>query len=146
MSIKQLSIFIENKPGRLADVTECISKAGINMYALSIADTTDFGIVRIIVDKTEEAAAVLKEFGFTVKETDVIAVAIEHRPGGLSNVLRKIGTANASIKYMYAFTGQTANHSAIVIIRFANQGEVLAKLESVGIRLLHMEDINNLCM
>ena len=105
MIIKQISIFVENKPGRLAEITEIIAKNDINIRALSVADTTHFGILRIIVDDPEMVQRVLKEAGLTVSITSVITAAINDRPGGLAAVLKLFAAHDIQIEYMYAFTG-----------------------------------------
>ena len=133
---KQLTVFLENKPGRLEEVTACLADENINLHALSIADTTDFGILRMIVSEVEKAMAVLKAKGFMVKITDVIAVAMDHSPGSLNKVLRELRSLDISIEYMYAFTSRHKDHDAIVILSLSNQEEALAKLKGGGITIL----------
>lgn len=142
--IKQLSVFIENKPGRLCQVTKIISDNGINIHALSIADTTDFGILRIIVKDYEKAKRVLKEQGFTVKITDVIAVSLEHTPGSLAGVLKKLEDADISIEYMYAFTSRSDNHDALVILRLSNQEQSVEKLRAMKVDILESDIIDEI--
>ena len=113
--IKQISIFVENKFGRLSSIIEVLGKNNIDISALSFADTTDFGILRIIVDKPEEAVIVLKEHGVAVKFTDVIAVTIDDTPGGLSKVLAKLTENNITIDYMYAFVGKKEGKALMVV-------------------------------
>lgn len=113
--IKQISIFVENKFGRLASIIETLGKNNIDISALSIADTTDFGILRIIVDKPEEAVLVLKEHGVAVKCTDVTAVAIDDTPGGLSSVLEVLTKEGITIDYMYAFVGKKEGKALMVV-------------------------------
>ncbi len=113
--IKQISIFVENKFGRLASIIDALGKNNIDISALSIADTTDFGILRIIVDKPEEAVLVLKENGVAVKCTDVIAVAIDDTPGGLSKVLEILTKEDITIDYMYAFVGKKEGKALMVV-------------------------------
>ncbi|MCL2461320.1 MAG: ACT domain-containing protein [Defluviitaleaceae bacterium] len=144
MLIKQLSVFIENKPGRLAEVTSFISDAGINIHALSVADTTDFGILRMIVDDPDKARSVMKSAGLTVKPTDVLAAGLEDKPGSLSEVLRELGKCGVSIEYMYAFTSRSSKHHAMVIIRLANQADVLDRVMKSSIRFLEEDDIREL--
>ena len=114
MIIKQISIFVENKAGRLAEITETIAKAGIDIRALSIADTTDFGILRLIVDKPEEAALTLKEAGLTVSITNVIAVGIDDTPGAFSVPMRILADAGIDVEYMYAFVENKADTATFV--------------------------------
>ena len=139
--IKQLSVFIENTPGRLAKIMTKIADAGINIYALSIADTADFGILRLIVDDAESAKEIMKAQGLMVKMTDVLAVALEHRSGGLAAVLNELAQVGASIEYMYASTSRAQGHDAMAIISLSNQPEVLENLKNTGIRMLSKEDI-----
>jgi len=136
---KQITVFIENKPGRLAEVTRCLADEGINLHALSIADTTDFGILRLIVSDPDRTVAVLKEKGFMVQTTDVIAVAMGHNPGSLHKILRELETLDISIEYMYAFTSRMNDYEAIVILRLDNQDAALDKLKGGNIRILEWE-------
>ena len=142
MQIQQLTIFVENKPGRLSEVVNCISNTGVNMHALSLADTTDFGIVRLIVDNVENARDALREQGFIVKTTEVIAVALEHRPGSLAEVLRELAGAGISIEYMYAFPSRSVEYQAMVVMRLANQDRSVGLLPELNIHLLSHKDIN----
>ena len=134
--LQQLTVFIENKPGRLEEVTGCLAAENINLHALSIADTTDFGILRMIVSDPEKAVTVLKEKGFMVKTANVIAASIGHSPGSLHKVLRELRILDISIEYMYAFTSRHKDHDAIVILSLSNQDEALKKLTSSGFPLL----------
>ena len=102
MKVKQISVFLENKSGRLAEVTRTLGKHDINIRALSIADTTDFGILRLIVNKPADANRILREEGFMVSETEVIAVDVPDRPGGLADVLEMLGKVGVNIEYLYA--------------------------------------------
>lgn len=113
---KQISVFLENKAGRLSHVTRVLGEAGINIRALSIADTSDFGILRIIVNEPGRAYKILKEAGFTVSETEVIAVQVPDSPGGLGAVLEQMAEENLNIEYLYAFLG-TADNNALVILK-----------------------------
>ena len=103
MQIQQLSVFIENKPGRLAEITEVLAEAGIDIRAISVADTSDFGILRVIVDKPKEAVAALKQHGMTVSLTNVIAVGIDDEPGAFSKAVRLLADEGFDMEYMYAF-------------------------------------------
>lgn len=116
MFIKQVSVFVENKAGTMADVLELLGKNGIDLSALSIADTTDFGILRLIVSDPFNAEKILKENGMIVKLTDVIAVGIEDKPGSLSKILNTLKENGIELDYMYAFIGKTT-HGAIVIMK-----------------------------
>jgi len=109
MGMKQISVFLENTTGRLCEVTKTLAKAGINLRAINIADTADFGILRIIVDKTEEAANVLNAAGFTIKMTTVAAVEIDDKPGSLDKLIEMIQQSGINIEYLYASLGGAAN-------------------------------------
>ena len=135
MNIKQLSIFVENKQGRLAEITEIISKAGSNIRALSIADTTDFGILRLIVDTPDTAAAALKEAGITVSVTNVIAIGIDDTPGAFSVPMRILSDAGIDVEYMYAFITRKSE-KAYVILRVADNDLATKTLADKGIELL----------
>lgn len=135
MNIKQLSIFVENKQGRLAEITEIITKANANIRALSIADTTDFGILRIIVDKPDEAAACLKEAGVTVSVTNVIAIGIDDNPGAFSRPMRLLSDAGVDVEYMYAFITRKSE-KAYVILRVADNDAATKVLIENGVELL----------
>ena len=135
MIIKQISIFVENKAGRLAEITETIAKADIDIRALSIADTTDFGILRLIVDKPEEAALTLKEAGLTVSITNVIAVGIDDTPGAFSVPMRILADAGIDVEYMYAFISRDTQ-KAYVILRVADNDVAAKALTDKGVTLL----------
>ncbi|MBR3995323.1 MAG: acetolactate synthase [Clostridia bacterium] len=115
MSIKQLSVFVENKFGRVSDICNVLAENHINMSALSIADTSEFGVARIIVDKPEEAKKVLSQSGVIVKVTDVIGVAIDDKPGGLAAVLDLLKEGKVSVEYMYAFLPKMRDHAMVVM-------------------------------
>ena len=137
--LKQITIFLENKPGRMEQVTGCLAGNDINLHALSIADTTDFGILRMIVSDPEKAVCVLKENDFMVKITNVVPVAIGHSPGSLHKVLRELKKRDIFIEYMYAFTSRHKEYDAIVIFRLADQDAVLGSLKDSGIPILGAE-------
>lgn len=135
MRVKQVSIFLENTAGRLSAVAHCLGKAGINIRALSVADTSDFGILRLIVDNPDAACRSLEEDGFTVKTADVIAVEMEDVPGGLAHVLDVMATGDANIEYMYAFNGKW-NGNALLIFRVEDPEAIIAHLERHGVRVV----------
>lgn len=141
--VKQISIFVENKSGRLADILSAVAEKGIDISALSIADTTDFGILRMIVNDPQRAYETLKEMGMAVKLTDVIALAIEDKPGGLAKELVKLKEAGVSIEYMYAFIGKTEN-SAMVIVRVDHPEESLKILKDVPVHVVDSEEVYRL--
>jgi hypothetical protein len=140
MLIKQLSIFVENKAGRLAEITSVIAKAGIDIRALSIADTTNFGILRLIVDKPDEAEKVLKEAGLTVSLTNVIAIGIPDQPGGFSAAMQCLADAGMGIEYMYAFISRDQGR-ACVILRVGDNDGAIAALQQGGVEILTSERI-----
>ena len=143
MIIKQISIFVENKKGRLAEITETLAKAGANIRALSIADTTDFGILRLIVDKPDESAAALKEAGITVSVTNVIAVGIDDVPGAFSKPMRILADAEIDVEYMYAFITRKSER-ADVILRVADNDAAAKVLLDKGVELLDEEGFHSL--
>ena len=135
MELYQVSVFVENKSGRLADITEVLSKNNINIRALSIADTTDFGILRLIVDKPEFAEKALKEAGLTVSLSNVIAVGIPDKKGGIAETLAAIADKDVSVEYMYEYIVPNSDH-AYFIIRVADNEKAVAALQSHGCELL----------
>ena len=140
MKVEQISIFLENKSGRLADVASVLATAGINIRALSLADTTDFGILRLIVNDTEKAKQVLKDNGFTVGKTEVIAVEVLDRPGGLAEILNIMKNNGINVEYMYAFV-QKSGGNAIIIFRFDELEKAIDTLQKGGIRILKGEEV-----
>ncbi|MGD9679134.1 MAG: ACT domain-containing protein [Vulcanibacillus sp.] len=135
MLVKQISVFLENKSGRLAEVTKRLAEKNIDIRALSIADTTDFGILRLIVNKPEEAEEYLKENGFMVSAATVIAIVIEDRPGGLSVVLESLENQSIAIEYMYAFVGKSGKE-ALVILRVEDNLKALETLKNNNIKVV----------
>ncbi|NLM38073.1 MAG: ACT domain-containing protein [Firmicutes bacterium] len=135
MKVKQISVFLENKSGRLAQVTKILGDNRINIRALAIADTADYGILRLIVNDPAKAVAVLRAEGLTVRETEVIAVEVPDQPGGLAAVLQELDAKGINIEYMYAFVGKTAAN-AIVIFRVEETDRAVALLENSRVKLL----------
>ena len=135
MKVEQISIFIENKSGRLAEITRILGEAGINIRALSLADTTDFGILRLIVNEVEKAKEVLKEKGFTVNKTEVVAVEVPDKPGGLSAILQALDKENTTVEYMYAFV-ERCGGNAVIIFRFDETDKALEVLRGNGFNVL----------
>lgn len=117
LKIEQISIFIENRSGRIALITSALGDAGVNIRAMSLADTSDFGILRLIVNDVEKAVDVLKHKGFTVRLSPVVAVEIKDRPGELGRFLTDLEEAGLNVEYMYAFVQKSGEH-AVVIFRF----------------------------
>ncbi len=140
MKVEQISIFIENKSGRLAEVTHVLGAAGVNIRALSLADTSDFGILRLIVDKTDLAKSVLKEKGFTVNKTEVVAVEVPDRPSGLSGILHVLDEAKVNVEYMYAFV-ERCGENAVIIFRFDDTEGAIKVLTGRGITILSGERV-----
>jgi hypothetical protein len=134
MGMKQISVFLENTTGRLCEVTRTLAKAGINLRAINIADTADWGILRIIVDKTEEAADVLNAAGFTIKLTTVAAVEIEDKPGSLDKLVVMIQKFGLNIDYLYASLGGSSG-KAVVIFKLEDHDKGFAMLEKSGLTL-----------
>jgi hypothetical protein len=143
MKVEQISIFIENKSGRLAEITRILGDAGINIRALSLADTSDFGILRLIVNDVETAKTVLKEKGFTVSKTEVIAVEVPDRPGGLSTLLQILDTNQINVEYMYAFV-ERCGGNAVIIFRFDETDKAIDSLKGSGFTILEGERLCNL--
>jgi hypothetical protein len=140
MKVEQISIFLENKSGRLAEVTGVLAKAGVNIRALSLADTADFGILRLIVNKTDQAKQILKESGFTVAKTAVIALEVPDSPGGLAGILSTLDKAGINVEYMYAFV-QRSGDNAIIIFRFDELDKATRVLLDAGVRVLRAEEV-----
>ena len=135
MKVEQISIFIENKSGRLAEITRVLGNNGVNILALSLADTSDFGILRLLVDNTDVALSTLKEGGFTVNKTDVVAVEVPDQPGGLSVILQILDNAQINVEYMYAFVERNAGN-AVIIFRFDEIDSAIDTLKGEGINIL----------
>lgn len=143
MKVEQISIFIENKSGRLAEITRILGDAGINIRALSLADTSDFGILRLIVNDVETAKAVLKEKGFTVSKTEVVAVEVPDRPGGLSSLLQTLDADQINVEYMYAFV-ERCGGNAVIIFRFDETDKAIGTLKDSGFTILEGERLYSL--
>jgi hypothetical protein len=141
--VEQISIFLENKSGRLAEVTDLLARSGINLRALSLADTADFGIFRLIVNDPEKTVAVLKENGFTVARNEVVAVMLPDRPGGLAGVLSTLQGKGINVEYMYAFV-QKSEGNAVLIFRFDEAGKAADALRQAGLRVLSGEEVQRL--
>ncbi|MGW8323806.1 MAG: ACT domain-containing protein [Thermodesulfobacteriota bacterium] len=135
MKVEQLSIFLENKSGRLAEVTRLLGASGINTRALTLADTTDFGILRLIVNDNAEALRVLKKAGFTVGKTEVVAIEVPDRPGGLAEILDRLGSAGINVEYMYAFVEKSGD-DAVVIFRFDDIDQAIELLRKSGVEIM----------
>lgn len=143
MTVKQISVFLENKPGRLAEFTDVLSKNNIDMRALSLAEAEDFGIVRIIVDDVYNASTVLKDAGYVFSITKVLAVAIPDEPGGLSRVIRVLGDSSVNVEYMYAFITRKKG-LAYMIFRVADNKRAIEVLQENGIRPVCQDELADL--
>ncbi|MEA1926571.1 MAG: ACT domain-containing protein [Candidatus Auribacterota bacterium] len=140
MKVRQLSIFLENRSGRLAEVTEIMGEAAINIRALSLADTSDFGILRVIVDDPDKALRILEENGFTVAVTEVLAVEVEDEPGGLSRVLKLLNKQEVNVEYMYAFMEKLTDH-ALLIFRIEDIEGAIEICRKHGIKILSEKEV-----
>lgn len=140
MLVKQISVFVENVPGKLVEVSQILGENNIDMSALSLADSSDFGILRLIVNDPDKAYQVLREHAFVVKLSEVIAVVIDDRPGGLTGVLQMLAQAKISLEYMYAFVGSQDGH-AVVVLRPNDTEAALKILEENHVSTLEPKDI-----
>lgn len=143
MTVKQISVFLENKPGRLAEFTDVLSKNGIDLRALSLAEAEDFGIVRIIVDDVYNASTVLKDTGYVFSITKVLAVSIPDEPGGLSKVIRVLGDNDVNVEYMYAFITRKKGR-AYMIFRVEDNHRAIEVLQKQGIRPACQDELADL--
>ena len=144
MSIKQISVFLENKPGSLYAMTGVLAQNGIDMRAFSLAETSDFGIARIIVDDVYKTTTVLKDAGFINNITPVLGVAIPDVPGGLCKVLEALTNARVNVEYMYAFLGGKDVDHAYMIFRVEDNSAATAALSARGIKTVEQEEIDKL--
>ncbi|MBO5726964.1 MAG: amino acid-binding protein [Clostridia bacterium] len=140
MFIKQLSIFVENKHGRIENIISSFADNDINIRALSIADTTDFGVLRVIVDDVDKAKSVLREIGIISKTTDVLAIYIDDKTGGLAEVLKDVSAAGVSVEYMYAFLSKTQGKALMVLKADDEEGAEIV-LRQHGIAIAEPDDI-----
>ena len=143
MTIKQISVFIENRMGRLYDITHTLAMGGVNIRAFSVADTVDFGILRLIVDKPAQAVQVLKEGKFTVSETEVIAVRLGDQSGDLSHVLKVLLEDDISVEYGYAFVSHSVD-SAMVILRVSDNNRAVQLFAKAGVEVMGEQMIEKL--
>ena len=140
MQVPQISVFLENKVGRMADVTNALAENDINIIALSVADTSEFGILRLIVNKPEAAYQAIKEAGFTVMTNFVIAVEVADEPGGLAKILDVLTRAKLNVEYMYAFVERSTGRAAL-IFRFDKEQEAVKVLQAAGVNILKKVDL-----
>ncbi len=135
MEVAQISIFLENRSGGLADVADVLARQGIDIKAITLADMSDFGILRLIVDDPDLTRAVLKEAGFTVDKTRVVAIEVPDRPGGLRDTLQALKRSGINVEYMYS-AARRSGESAIVIFRFDEVGRAIDALRGAGLKVL----------
>ena len=143
MKIKQLSVFLENKPGHMSAICKRLAEANISILTLSLADTQQFGILRLIVGDWERAMKLLQEAGCVVRIAEVVAIEIEDRPGGLADILSILEEANVNIEYMYAFTFHKAD-KAILVFRFENPDAAVQILQDKGVNMFDGVDLYNM--
>ncbi len=143
MKVRQISIFLENRSGRLASVLREVGRAGVNIRALSLADTSDFGILRLIVDDVDKCVLALRDTGHTVSLTEVLAVEVPDQPGGLAGILDKLSAANLNVEYMYAFVCR-ATEKAVVVFRFEDVDGAATALTQAGISVLRADTVYQL--
>ena len=140
MTLNQISVFVENRPGRVQTIAKSLSDNGINIRALSLADTTDFGVLRIIVDDTDKACEVIRAQGIVAKVTNVIAVYVDDRTGGLASVLASIADAGIDIKYMYVFLGRLEG-KALTIMKVDDDAKAEQVLREHGIEIAGIDEL-----
>ncbi len=140
MPIKQLSLFVENQPGSLSKVCQVLKENRINISTLSLADTREYGILRLLIQEHERARDVLEKAGYVVKVTDVLALTVPDHPGGLADTLAILDKHALSVEYMYAFTYGRSN-KAIIVFRFENPEKAIAMLKNEPIELVRAEEL-----
>ena len=140
MKVEQISVFLENKTGRLSEVTTILAEAKVNIRALALADTSDFGVLRLIVDNIELANDVLKENGFTVGKTEVLAAEVDDQPGGLNRILDILKDQAINVEYMYAYVSHTGR-DAVMIFRFDNIEGAAKVLAENGVTVIDGEKL-----
>ena len=143
MAIKQITVFVENKQGALVSITDILAKSNINLRALSIAETNDFGILRLIVNDVETAKKALSDNGYLIKVTDVVGVKIGDAPGKLTAALNVLDKSGINMEYLYAFMARTERH-AYVVLRVEDNEIAESALEREGFHLITDADINKL--
>lgn len=144
MKVQQISVFLENRTGRMADAARLLSEANVNIRALSLADTSDFGILRLIVDRVDQAIEVLRGAGYTCALTDVVVIEIPDHPGGLAEVLQTLQDSSINVEYLYAFVEKEAIDKAVVVFRFDNLEAAVDTLKGTGITFLPAERVYKL--
>ena len=140
MKIRQLSVFLENRPGRLSALCRTLADAGVNLSTLTLAETGEFGLLRLITPDADKAKAVAEKAGYAVTMTEVVALQVPDRPGGLASVLKVLETANISVEYMYAFAMRTGG-DAVMIFRFDDMDRAIAVLQAGGVAVFKAVDL-----
>jgi len=143
MAVRQISVFLENKIGRLAEITQILGNKEINIRALAIADTTEFGILRMIVDRPQKAYEALEERGFTVSQTEVVVVEVEDKPGGLAQVMAILGKEGINVEYLYAFVAPKGR-GALVVLKIEEKKTTVDLLQEKKVKILSAEEISRL--
>ena len=143
MSVRQISVFLENKKGRLAELTDTLEREGINMRALSLADTMDFGVVRLIVDDVDRSLAVLRAAGFVAQVTEVVAIEVDDKPGGLHRILKVLDAAAINVEYLYAYV-EKRKAAAVVICKVDDRGRAGEALKKAGIPAISADALKDL--
>jgi hypothetical protein len=141
MKLQQLSLFLENRPGALRAPCEALAGAGINLLTVSLADTSQFGVLRLIVRDPEEALRVLEQAGMVAAVTEVVTVEVEHKPGGLAAVLRAIDEAGLGVEYMYDCGTAAREGKAAIVFRFHDPDAAVTALTAAGVRVLSREEV-----
>ena len=141
MKLKQLSLFLENRPGQLRAPLEALGRANIDLLTMTLADTTQFGILRFIVADPERARQVLEAEGMVVNVTEVVPIQVDNQPGGLAAVLASIDSAGLGVEYMYDFAARATPDKAAIIFRFEDPDSALAALKKAGVRVLSSEEV-----
>ena len=143
MAVRQISVFLENKIGRLAEITQILGNKEINIRALAIADTTEFGILRMIVDTPQKAYEALEERGFTVSQTEVVVVEVEDKPGGLAQVMAILEKEDINVEYLYAFVAPRGR-GALVVLKIEEKKATVDLLQEKKVKILSAEEISRL--
>ena len=144
MSVKQISVFLENRPGCLHEMTKALAEAGIDLRGLSLAETSDFGIVRLIVDDVTGTASTLRDAGFVASMTDVLAVEVPNVPGGLNRVLELLDGAGVNVEYMYAILGNKRSDTAYMIFRVNDNAKASGALSGADVKIMEPEELSAL--
>ena len=140
MKLTQLSVFLENKPGRLSEPCRVLADAGLNILTLSLADTQQFGILRLVIQDWQKAKDILEKAGFVVNVTEMVAIEVEDRPGGLQDVLKVIEQTAINVEYMYAFTFKRED-KAIIVFRFEDPDQAIEQLSHGGVKVLESVEL-----